>query len=178
MKGLDLNVLLAIGLFAVGLIVYYSYSHLKKKKKAAIVPVAVVDDGELPSDVANEMVHVAICDDTDIPPRLTYPQMKYGEVRKILKDSGKPARVWNRDGKRIYALHKTFNDLGEKVFQPLPIPKSNERSPRQLFNDMQLPEMEITHDMREDKNFLEKYGYIFLYLLGFAFLFFMWSQSV
>ena len=101
------------------------------------------------------MVPVAILDDSCMPSRLLYEDKKFSEIEEIVKKHGSLDRVWTRDNKRLYALHKTTEGIS------LLVPSYDRgKSPRTLHDDTLLPEMEIIYDMREEKEFLQKYGMV------------------
>lgn len=168
----NLTVILAISIAAIIGLAYFIYIRLQKQRDHAEIQHDKPTKGGLIKGEPEPIVPVAILDDSGMPPRLRYDTMPYSEIKAIADREGGIDRVWTRSDKRLYALYQNIDG-----FSLLKQTYNRSHSPRILYDDTQLPEIEITHDMSEDKNFIEKYGMILWWVAVMAFIMFLWVNA-
>jgi hypothetical protein len=129
------------------------------------------DDKELVASGYTRPITARIADNTN---RTIYTADISGEdVKKIYETYGTLGRQWNREGKFVYGMVK----LAERQYKPIAIPATANCPPEKLHYDMEQPEIPVIMDMREEKNFLDKYGKLLVWGGIMAFMIFMVMSS-
>ncbi len=103
-------------------------------------------------------------------------------VGDIKTKCGTLGRQWNREGKSLYAINRYQAEDNNWELRPVLPPSHITYPPTSLHNDLQQPEIGImfTEMLKaddNDKSFIEKYKHILIWIVGMAFLAFMWSQA-
>jgi hypothetical protein len=94
-------------------------------------------------------------------------------IKSITNTYGGIGRQIKRDGEDRYLLVKT----GDNTYKPVSGGIGDANSSAKLYEQMQLPEMEIVMDMREDKSFAQKYGKVIWWLAVIGFLIFLVTSA-
>ena len=159
-----------IGLIAI--IGYYLYDRRRKRKvKADEKENGGITSEDKKEDKKYEPIDARIFDNNN---RRVYNQELSGAVVKSIIDQYHAlGRQWNREGKYVYGFIKEKED-----FKPITIPQADiTNPPEKLHFDMQQPEIPIIMDMREEKNFFDKYGMVLVWGAIMAFILFLMMSS-
>jgi hypothetical protein len=96
------------------------------------------------------------------------------EVAKIARDNKTLGRQINKDGKYQYAyVLSEDSETKEKIYRPIIMRPLVHYASDKLQFDIDQPEIPVIMDMREEKNFFEKYGQILIWGAIMAFIIFM-----
>lgn len=153
------------GIGAVALVVFLYFTSWRKKPESTKQSISAPDSKE--GDTETPLVDVRTY---DVNTRTIYNETIPGAtVDKIRKEHGNLGRKWLYEGCWRYALKKDLK--GE--YSPVIVPISMDNPPSRLHRALNHPQVAIVYNVEHAKNFLQKYGHIFLFAGVCAFLMFM-----
>ena len=139
----------------------------------------LANSGEVPSaEVKEEPIEVRLYDSIT---RSVYDTTLLGEVVRDIKGLYKsPGRMWNKNGKWLYAINKySIANAEEPKYRPVEVLMSATRSnpPSKVHRALMQQEVGIVYDVREEKSIMQKLVPILVFCGAMIMVMFMWSQS-
>lgn len=170
-------IITALGI--IGTVIYLSYG----KIKALLQIDNNKNTNETETDFETEAVILILepvlarIYDTTTHPRKIYNILLDSSTQKkiIAASTMGLGRQWYREGEKVYALCKKSADKYIPVEHYLTGERKN--PPSKLYNHLNRPEIEITHDVKKDNSFMKQYGHYLPYGLAMAFIVFMMVAS-
>jgi hypothetical protein len=153
--------LIIFGVAIAGFSTWYFLNHRKRGGGKA--------QKEIGGDTKYKPINAIIYDRTTIP-FTWYEQTLDVEVVKSIVESKNIGRQLVLNGKKIFRFYKMI-DVDKKVYyEGITEPTNVKNSPVAAYIDMQHPYTSILDDMRDEKNFMQKYGHLLIWLGVIAFL--------
>ena len=168
--GSGLYILLVIFLSVVSYIAYRIYT--KRKNKAA--------GPNLSGEEIETAVIVAMVVDNITGKYHEIMDIPWATAKEIVGKFGTLGRLWDLDGKKVYALNKYQGDDGEAAYRPIILSNRITNDPTELHYNLKQPAIELVIDEAlrdEEKPFMERWGVWLWWIAVMGFLGFMWSQS-
>jgi hypothetical protein len=123
------------------------------------------DQGEITYNPIQAIVY----DRTTIPFSWYEATIASDEVKKLVL-SKNIGRQLNYMGKKVFRLFKLFDADNKVCYEGVWDPSELKNSPTSSYIHMQHPYVPIIDDMKEEKNFAQKYGHLMLWAGIIAFL--------
>jgi len=149
---------------ALAIIAYVAYKVYKKRdKQTRIQQVSSI---------------TALVVDNETAKLYKFVELSLEVAKKIVDKHGTLARLWDFDGKRVYAFVRTLVD-GEQDYTPVTLSQSK-RDPAELHYNLKQPAVELFIEEAlkdDDKSFIDQWGVWLWWIAVMGFLGFMWSQA-
>lgn len=111
----------------------------------------------------------------DATRRATNRMVSGRDLKTIIKEFGSPGRLWNMDGKPVYALNLDTN--GHYAPCESFMREDLLNSPRRAYIATQQQAVDVYFQNKDSRNILQKYGAILLFVLAVFFIMFMAISS-
>jgi hypothetical protein len=151
---------LLIGL--AGIIIFYFWD--KRKHKGSKIGKAEKDGGIKYNPIK------AIIYDRTTTPFSWYETILEPEIVKVIVETHNIGRQLNYMGKKLFRYFKMVDASGIISYEGVRDPSDLKNTPVSAYIDNQHPYVEILDDMKEEKNFAQKYGHLLLWAGVIAFL--------
>jgi len=173
---------------AIGFVALFVYWIMTRKNERAPIPATVASAPQ--ADAADlsklkerygESVFCRVAD--NITATIYNAYVPIAEIADVIKTHGALGRQRNREGKQVYGLNRYQDEDSDRVkYRPIDnfIPKGISHAPTELHNSIKQPEIAIAIKafLDDDKNkLLDSILKYLPWLVGLAFILFMWSQS-
>jgi len=155
-----------IAIAIIGILAFIGYKIYSKRHKAKDDKSDNKDGGKKELNLYKP-IYARVLD--NVKRAVYYETIPAGDVGVIIANYHNLGRQWKRDGKDIYGMIK----VGEHDYKPIPVKSRSNNPPEKLHFDMEQPEIPIIMDMREEKNFLQKYGMVLVWGGIMAFIMFL-----
>lgn len=144
--------LIPIILAVVGFVVWYFWD--KRKKKNA---------PQKPVEINYESIKAIIYDRTTLP-FTWYEKTLEPIIVKAIAESGEMGRQMTYMGKKFFRYYKMFNSDKKEYYEAVRDPNDVTNSPVSSYIDMQHPYISILDDTSTEKNFVQKYGHLLIWM--------------
>lgn len=140
---------------------YFFYRRRAKSQKVE----DKTKDGEIHFKAIDALIY-----DRTTQPFTWYEKTLEPLIVKAIVESHNLSRQVNYMGKKVFRFYKLLGNEGIAFYESVIEPDDVKNSPRSLYIDMQHPYTPIIDDMTVEKNFMQKYGHLLIWLGVIAFL--------
>jgi len=129
------------------------------------------------NDAAAEEIKPALCRVYDAVNRtISNQELSASIIKKIRADYKNLGRIWNFEGKYVYAIDKLMDENGNIFYRPKKKKPSLDNSAGRLFRVLQQHDTVKAYDTSEKRSFLKE-NMKYLIFVGVV-IFFMWTIIV
>ncbi len=153
---------------ALGLMILWIAFYVGRRKRKASVTTATISTTS-PAEPLPDPIECYVFDRTN---RQCYDySMPSEQVKKVMDTYSILGRQINRKGKMVYY----FVRIAKDDYKPYDFYYTLDRqySPAYLYDKINLPEMELTHDAQVTRSLMDKYGHLLPWTVAMAFIMFM-----
>jgi hypothetical protein len=156
----SIQIIGAIIALVVGGGLYYWFSWRKRVPSSASKPdINKAKETELKTNTEPEEARVY----DNITGRVSNETLPGGVIDQMMNKYGNIGRKWLRDGKWLLAVNKRKAADGIVSYIPVIVPATLENPPSRLRRAISHPYIEITHNVRQPKSLMQKYGSILIF---------------